>query len=318
VCQDFPLIAGKIRARRTSLVEDDRMTARVVHVVFGSAAADTLRQALAEDGCPEEVVSSDDDFRLGPIASADAAGRVRGINDILGSDDWLDSDDGPGSDDELESDDGLGSNRWDLVVAGNAPLLAASIAQDIRPVVWFSRRDAYSYAGFLWWLSHLGEAPCEIVDVTEMMIVGDPAGDRLLPPHLAVSPGLVPPHEMVRLREMARPLLPEERRRYQSRWQSLVRENAPLRVLDNGELVSAPITFFDPLLLSCVISSWRKMLRIVGEAMGRLYEDELSQTGDWLLFVRLRHLAETGVVEWEGDITRVHYCEMRLWEKADS
>jgi hypothetical protein len=306
VCQDFPLIAGKIRARRTSLVEDDRMTARVVHVVFGSDAAERLRQALAEDDRPEEVVSCDDDFRLGPIASADAAGRVRGINDILGSDDWLDN------------DDALGSNHWDLVVAGNALLLAASIAPDILPVVWFSRRDAYSYAAFLWWLSHQGEAPCEIVDVTDMLIVGDPAGDRLLPPHLAVSPGLVPPHEMVRLREMARLLLPEERRHYQSRWQALVRENAPLRVIDSGELVSAPITFFDPLLLSCVISDWRKMLRIVGEAMGRLYEDELFQSGDWLLFVRLRHLAETGIVEWAGDITRVHYCEMRQWEKADS
>jgi len=275
------------------------MVARVVHVVFGISTSETLCQALAEDDRPEEVVSCADNFALGPIVPMDAAGRLRGLTDILGVYDWF-------------------SRYEESLVFGNAPFLAASIAKDIQPVVWFSRRDSRSYAGFLWWLSHLGEAPCEIVDLTDMLIVGDPAGDRLLPPHLAVSPGLVPPHEMIRLREMARPLLPEERRRYQARWQALVRENAPLRVIEGTELVSAPITFFDPLLLSCVVSNWRKMSRIVGEAMGRFYAEDLHQSGDWLLFVRLRHLAETGVVEWAGDITRVHYCEMRQWEKADS
>jgi len=260
------------------------MSQGVIHVVFGASAAESLREALAEDDRREEIVSSDDSFALGPIAPADAAGRAR----------WIDN--------MLRVDDSLGFEGWDSVAADNAPLLTASIGTDSRPVVWFSRRDARSYANFLWWLSHLGEAPCEIVDVTETMVAGHAVGGELQPPRRAGSPGLLPPGDMIYVREQARPLLPAERRRYQAHWQRLVQENAPLRVIRDGELVS----------------HWRKMSRIVGETMGRFYEEEVYQCSDMLLFARLRHLAEAGMVDCAGDPNTIYYCEMRQLGSSDS
>jgi len=81
--------------------------------------------------------------------------------------------------------------------------------------------------------------------------------------------------------------------------------------------VSAPITLFDPLLLSFVVSTWRKMTRVVGAALTHSWDQNLSQTDDLLLCVRLRALAEAGGVDWQGDLSRPHYCEVRLREKGE-
>jgi hypothetical protein len=267
-------------------------TKTVVHVVFGGAAK-SVRTALAAARRPDRVVTTHDTFYLGPINSPDPDVRVSWLKDNLGVGRWL------------------GQPGWRAVVAGNAALLAGSIGSDIHPVVWFSRRNAASYAGFLWWLSHLRDAPCEIIDHTEVMLPARKSRGDLLPRRLAVCPYQCTPKELRNLFDAARPLSLEDRRRYQTRWQGLAQENAALRVTDGTDLVSAPITLFDPLLLAFVTPAWRKMSRVVGGALLQGDEQDLSQTNDLFLFVRLRALAEAGVIEWQGDLGRIHYCEVR-------
>jgi len=263
---------------------------RIVNVVFGSSGAGSLREALAEANCLEQVVSSDDVFCFGPIDSASDAGiRAQWMNQQLGIDDW------------------------ELVVAQNAHVLASSIATDVHPVVWFSRRDAQSYAGLLWWLSHLGDGPCGIVDVTETLVPGLIMGNELRPPRLAISPSLLPQAEMIGVRETARSLQGPEQQAYLQLWQKLVQENAPLRAIDEANLVSAPITYFDPLLLSCMADQWRKMARVIGEALARQMDEEVLQLGDAFLHARLRALIDAGAIEAKGDPRRMQYCEVRQW-----
>jgi hypothetical protein len=83
-------------------------------------------------------------------------------------------------------------------------------------------------------------------------------------------------------------------------------------VLTTDGLVSAPISAFDPLLLSCASRNWQKAARIVGEALAKDMEDGLLQTGDLLLIARLRALVETGLLESRGDLLDIHRCELRL------
>lgn len=275
---------------------------RVVHVVFGSAESN-LREAIYEAGWPEAVVGTDDNFSIGPITAgpitagpvtggpvtpAEMAARAQAMNGILGK------------------------TTLEMTVALNAPLLSISLADGVQPVVWFSRRDATSYAGFLWWLSHRGEGPCEIVDVTDTILPLHELQGESLKEHLAVSPGLVPPEDMIILREEARPLSAPERRRYQEMWQRLVRENSPLRVIEGDDLISVPVSHFDQLLLSHVVDRWRKMARVIGGAMMRGFDEDLHQIGDIFLHARLRALVEAGVIEAVGDVTRMGYCEVRL------
>ena len=179
-------------------------------------------------------------------------------------------------------------------------------------MAWISRRDACNYAGFLWWLWQVGEASCEVIDVTELMTVGhDPSGQPR-PPQLVISPSLLLPDEMLDLLDRAVPLAPGARRQYLDLWQSLMAENAPLRVLGETGLVSAPITFFDPLILSCASTTWLKMARVVGAALARSCEGDLYQTGDLVLAARVRALADAGALEWRGDLSSMHHCEVRL------
>ena len=64
--------------------------------------------------------------------------------------------------------------------------------------------------------------------------------------------------------DLAEPLPATKRRRYRDLWQRLRSENAPLRVIEGGELVSAPISYFDTRLMSYVTNDWQKVAMIVG------------------------------------------------------
>jgi len=271
---------------------------RVIHVVFGSADG-SLRKAVAKAGwLEEEVVHTHDLFAIGPIAAgpstaAAMTARAQAVDEILFTD------------------------IWSKIVADNAPLLAASLAEDVRPVVWFSRRDTQSYAGFLWWLSHRGDGPCDVVDLTETILPARKVRGETLPAELAISPAVVPAVDLVDLRGEARPLSPEERRRYQRMWQALVRQNTALRVIEGDELVSAPITYFDDLLLSWTTHQWRKMFRIFLETYCGFKEQGLHQAGDLLIHARLRALVSRGALDVVGDPSRMEYCEVR-WPSSSA
>ena len=82
-----------------------------------------------------------------------------------------------------------------------------------------------------------------------------------------------------KLWDFAKPWQINERRRYLELWQQLRSENAPLRVIDGDRLASAPISFFDELLMSFVTDHWQKVARVVGHALGSQMDDWIIQSG---------------------------------------
>ncbi len=112
--------------------------------------------------------------------------------------------------------------------------------------------------------------------------------------------------------DLARPITPEERKSYQSLWQRLRAEDAPLRVLKEGELVSAPLSYFDPLLLSFTTSEWRRAMRLVGDALGSLDYENCFGTFDIILSARIRSLVQAGQLEARGDLYELYSAEVRL------
>jgi uncharacterized protein DUF3658 len=102
-----------------------------------------------------------------------------------------------------------------------------------------------------------------------------------------------------------------ERRLVCSTMASLKAENAPLRILSDGELVSAPISHFDPLLLSCATAEWKKSAKIIGEAICESWIEGM-QTGDLVLIGRARVLVAAGRLECRGDVFDIHRSELRL------
>jgi Protein of unknown function/Domain of unknown function (DUF1835) len=258
-----------------------------MHIIFTYAGADELREALLLTHQQDVVISLEHDLNIGPIRPSDPVTRSAWMMREL--------------DDEAYRMDAI-DVPWDAVLVG-----------DTVPTVWFSRRSASEYAGFLELLWRMGDALCNIIDLSETRVTSQSRNGEIRPSRLAVSQALMRADEIVRgnLFATARPLSLEERARYRSVWTRLRDENAPLRVLDCGELVSAPVSYFDALLLSIATPEWGKMALIVGYALAETWEDDIAQIGASFLAARIRALADMGQLELRGDISAMRTTEMR-------
>lgn len=83
--------------------------------------------------------------------------------------------------------------------------------------------------------------------------------------------------------------------------------------------MSASINKLDALMLSHVTHQWRKMARIVGGTIQELTPTQIAELHesyppplDLVFAERLKHLAEQGKLEWQGDLTTMRFCELRL------
>jgi Protein of unknown function/Domain of unknown function (DUF1835) len=266
------------------------MTQAIAHFVFTPSGAGCLVQALRKAGRDDPVVASFDDLSFGPINPADPSLRAEWIENELGSMEWHAK--------STESERDWHEARF----------------PSHRKVGWLTRRSAMEYAGFLEWLRRLGDAPCEVIDLSEVKIAYRPEhGPR--PPRLAMSLGMLH-HDTIfdhKLWDLAEPLQTTDRRRYLELWQQLRSENAPLRVVEGDKLVSAPMTFFDSRLLSYVKDNWQKVAMIVGQALGSQMDDCIAQTGDMFLAARVNALAKSGRLEIQGkSALEIFSSEVRL------
>jgi hypothetical protein len=220
------------------------MTQTIAHFVFTLSGAGNLVQALRKAGRYDQVVATWHHLNVGPLDPSDPVARAK----------WLEKEIG-----RVEPEDTAPSER-----AWNETRFPGH-----RKVAWLTRRSAMEYAGFLDWSWHRKDAPFDVVDLSGVMI--SPSLE-LGPPResfLAVSLNYLHPANIGhnQLWDLAKPLSPNERLGYHQTWEQLIAENAPLRVIENGRLVSAPITFFDSLLMDWTTDGWQTVTRIIGNVM---------------------------------------------------
>jgi len=264
------------------------MAARELHVVFTPSAAGELRKALKATGRNGDVVSLFDCLSFGPINPHDPAARCKWVEEELDYTGW----------ENVITDS---RDFWDRPYAHRGPI-----------IVWTSRRSADEYAGFLEWLSRFGDLDFEVVDVTTAT-VGHRGPDGNISRRPAISLGILHSHEILELVLMnsAEKLSAALHGHYRTHWDRLRAENAPLRVLSGGELVSAPITFFDQLLLSHAKSDWQKVAMVVARALTEFWDTQTLQTGDLVLAARVRSLVASGFLESRGDLAHIRSSQVR-------
>ena len=264
--------------------ERTRPDSDVLHAVFGDSAGGTLRQALRLASRKERIIVFCDDLSFGPIDPPDPIDRMA----------WA------GREFAFPRDAALAKRVgtfWDTALAATG-----------RRVVWVSRRSAHEYAGFLEWIWRLAAEPFEVVDLTDVEIAW--ISDKSAP---VTSLGVVRP-DLVRdhaLWDHAAPLKAAAHKRYREMWRKLRAENAPFRVVAGDDLVSAPITVHDELLLSGATREWRKTARVVGEAIGVAW-DRGVEVSDLVASGRIRALAAAGRLEAQGDLAKMRFSEVRL------
>jgi hypothetical protein len=264
---------------------------QIAHVVFTASGAGCLVQALRKAGRADQVIIGFDDMSFGPINPADSSLRAEWVEKELGRADWNKA---PRSTERLWDETRFPSNR---------------------KVAWLTRRSAMEYAGFLEWLCRRGDDPCEVVDLTDVTVSYRVEHGPPRRPCLAISLAMLH-HDIIaseQLWDRAEPLQTSTRTRYLDLWRQLRDENAPLRIIEGGTLRSAPITFFDSLLMSHATDDWRKVARIVGEGLAAEWDDGIFQTGDLVLAARVNALVESGRLECRGKIPlEMQFSEVRL------
>lgn len=266
----------------------------VVHFVFSAYAAAKLRKALAAAGRKGKVVALDDDLTFGPIAPANPARRAE----------WAET--------ARLSDFSAPEQCERFWRAASEP--------GARKVVWTSRRVAMERAGFLEWVWRAGEMPFLVIDLSEVTIsIGDDGHPGR--PHRPILPLMSAVQiQASGVLDLAAPYPAETARADKTRWEKLRAENAPVRVLQDNDLASAPITVFDDLLMSFATDEWLDAAFVVGSALvelshpdSRPLSDADSRQGnDAFLFARLRNLVAEGRLEHRGGLTRMRGLKVRL------
>jgi Protein of unknown function/Domain of unknown function (DUF1835) len=299
----------------------ETMDSDVLHIVFTLGGASSLREALRTEGRKERVVCLLDDLSFGPIDPPDPDVRKAWVETELGFTGWPDTPEGSFPWATTET----GDVSWDGLGATTRKFWSEALSDRARKVVWMTRRSAKEYTGFLAWLWQLGDAPCEIVDLTECS-VSDYRHYRpdqgLIPQLRVVSLDRMWPESIVgnRLLDRAAPLQASDRSRYRELWRQLRTENAPFRVVGREGLISAPISAFDETLMSRAVGNWRKVALIVGQVVSAQDDVDLCQCDNMVLAARIDALVERGALEFQGRTAfAMRFSEVRLPpRKADS
>jgi hypothetical protein len=263
----------------------------IVHVTFGMRGDGSLRAALKQAGHRDRVVRLWDDLSLGPIDPPEPKARWAWAKTELGL--------FPYSQYLFAKK----NNAWDI-----------ALSSGVRLVAWVARRWAHEYCGFLEWLWRLGDEPCDIVDLHDVEFERrhrDGTVERNSVPCLAA---LSTEQILDRgLWDIARPLTSERRQNFRDLWRRLRDENTAFRVVRDGEFISAPITYYDDLLLSQASDRYLKLAMIAARAGRR---EPPAEVCDYVFHGRLHKLVQAGFLEAQGDIDQIGYGEVRLTERA--
>jgi Protein of unknown function/Domain of unknown function (DUF1835) len=243
----------------------------MLHVVFSSSGAGSLRQALIAQGLRQRVVDLTDNLDWGPIATNSFDDRQA----------WLDS------------NIPLQESGWDWI-ANSARKFEEKIRSDPDRLIWIAPQSASELCAFYWYLDLIGGTGAR------MIVVDYPLLDawRGMPPQ-----GLGQLHAD-RFSDL---LNSAERQPWNpirfpaNRWKVLRTEASLLRTVNGDLLNSVREDYFDEQLLANCSDKWQKCYRIVGETMVSMWEQN-HHADDMFLSWRLRVLAEQKRIESNREI----------------
>ena len=257
----------------------------ITHITFGTRGERNLRMALKKAGRRERVVPLWEDFSIGPIDPPDPTARWAWAERELGLFPYART---------LFTKK---NNAWDVALSPGS-----------RKIAWVARRWSHEYCGFLEWLWRLGDQPCDVVDLHDVVIDRhhrDGTSERCSPHCLASL--FCEEIQDNALWDLAQPLSPEKRQHYHDVWGRLRTENAAFRVWKNGELVSAPITHYDDVILGHAGPRSLKVAWVIRQPKDA---DPAYEACEYVFHGRLHKLVEAGLLEAYGDIAKPGYSEV--------
>lgn len=103
----------------------------------------------------------------------------------------------------------------------------------------------------------------------------------------------IQPSKLYQFLPFEKKILKSERRAIAMEWAELKRENAPLRAMVNGKLISVPGDFYDYLIRVNIPNGEFMMGRFIGEIMGKTQ----IGVGDWWYVQRIKKMIENNEID---------------------
>lgn len=246
----------------------------MIHVIFSSSGAGSLRQALKGCGRQERVADILDDLSWGPIATGDFAERQAWLNQNLPS----------GSDDAM----------WSWVADEPQEFLNKLEFHD-EHLVWVAPQNAKELCGLHWYLDHFGGERASFILVDK----GFPGSWKGEAPQ---GLGELGAEEFQYVLENAERQSWDEKRFPKGHWTRLCNEGTNLRLLMQGAAVSVPDDYLDDVIHQQCTTDWRKLGYVVGETMVALWDGNHTKGDDFTKW-RLREMHRLGKIVINGSIT---------------
>ena len=245
----------------------------MIHILFSSSAAGTLRQLLYSRNSKQRVVDLSDCLDWGPIAHDNCRDREAWFNRHA-----------PTSFCEMD---------W---LCESLKRFNDGVANDREWLIWIAPLSAAEQAGLYWFLHHFDAGRAQ-------MIIADYPLSKAGRDEAPFSLGELDQDLQLELLDEC-PRVPWDQSRFPKEvWSSLINDDALLRVVIDGELRSTSDDYFDANLVRSCPLEWTKWLRVIGDAMGALWDLGHSVHDDFLIW-RLRHLIHEGVIHSDGPAPR--------------
>jgi hypothetical protein len=252
--------------------------ALVIHVTFSSSGAGSLRQALRLRDQRNKVLDITDDLSWGPIVRGDFVEREAWLNLNLP---W-------------EPNSPVDGVCWDWIATG-AQDFQKKLESSDEHLVWVAPQNAGELCGLHWYLDRFAGHKASFIVVDH----GFPGTWQGQAPR---GIGELGPEQFEFLLENADRKAWDVQRFPRCRWAQLCNGATNLRIVNKGVAASVPDDFFDDAILAQFSTEWRRLHRVIADAMIAMWESHHSIDDSFIMW-RLRELGSSGRVVANRAIT---------------
>lgn len=252
----------------------------MIEILFGESEAGAMKIALRREKRVEsDVICLPLMLDIGDISQS-VSGKYRRnlIYKMLYREQW-------GADEEMKAEmKALGNTYSSELKRLNEYLKKGETLR-----IWYSSAP-YSLCGMMWLCSNIWrfKYKCGVyaVELPKLEIRGDCAVSFS-------SWDETEPEKFAEFAENQRRLPLPELRKYAFDWERLVAENAPLRAVVSGSVISVPVGFYDFLIRKYMDDKPVRQAVLIGRILG---ENPLG-VGDWWYAMRIEHLIGSGRIK---------------------
>lgn len=259
----------------------------MIHVVFSDSAAGSIKYGLKD---AIKVINLRDNLSQGPISNnIDYEMRHEWISTLSNDEER----------DELEYfiKEGYDNFYNDL----------NQIKEDDRICIWFGN-NSYEQCGLMYFLTKLNRYENVYLINVSNVTLNEGEFNEYYPRGV----GEIMPEKLnIIFNKEQQPLTQENFSTLTQYWSSLVKENSPLRVFNNGNVISVAENYYDANILKTTMKlskdGYRKCARIIGEILA--YSEDCV-TDDYI-FWRIKELIKQENLSYTGDQRSMRYLELK-------